>query len=417
MRPAWTRQLLTLPLVLVSCAHRNDNTGPCPVPSAAAAETGRSGAEGPPPPDTRNGASMRPAWTRQLLTLPLALVLLPAPERRCNHKTCPVPSAAAAETGRYVMQPQAAPFSSGFHSARVFLSGAQLARACPRDYSSCMARPDCPHCEGSGWKVVSRGTTGAQALAADKPGTSAAGEPNLVWAVPCDCTTGDRSERALQRARVPERYRHCDFENYETDNEFEDVPLERMASFKRSLAQAKLVTQRFAEEFLPVAEARSEHGLMLIGGCGVGKTHLAIAALKSIVLRGHSGLVYDYRELLKEIQDSYNPENHTTEMSVLEPVLKADIFVLDDVGSSKPSPWALETVGHILNARYNEQRMTILTTNYLDKDSAGYGAASAASRAPGTRAPTIEDTLEDRVGRRIRSRLYEMCRTVEIFAP
>jgi hypothetical protein len=82
MRPAWTRQLLTLPLVLVSCAHRNDNTSLCPVPSAAAAETGRSGAEGPPPPDTRNGASMRPAWTRQLLTLPL--VLMPAPERRCG---------------------------------------------------------------------------------------------------------------------------------------------------------------------------------------------------------------------------------------------------------------------------------------------------------------------------------------------
>jgi DNA replication protein DnaC len=284
-------------------------------------------------------------------------------------------------------------------------------------YSCRMARADCPYCEGSGWKVVERTTEGAQALASDRSGAGA-GEPKMVWAVPCDCTTGDRTERALQRARVPERYRHCDFENYETDNDIENVSREQMAAWNRSLTQAKLVVERFAEEFTPVADARTEHGLLLMGPCGVGKTHLAVSAMKAIVLRGLSGLFYDYRELLKAIQDSYNPESQATEMSVLEPVLKAEILVLDDVGSSKPSLWALETVGHVLNTRYNEKRVTLLTTNFLDSDA---GAGSAVNEAPparvaGMRAPTIEDSLTERVGKRIRSRLYEMCRTVEINA-
>jgi DNA replication protein DnaC len=280
-------------------------------------------------------------------------------------------------------------------------------------YSCRMARADCPYCEGSGWKVVERTAEGAQALAADRPGAGA-GEPKMVWAVPCDCTTGDRTERALQRARVPERYRHCDFENYETDNDIENVSREQMAAWNRSLAQAKLMVQRFADEF-PVG---SEHGLLLMGPCGVGKTHLAVSAMKSIVLRGHSGLFYDYRELLKAIQDSYNPESQATEMSVLEPVLQAEILVLDDVGSSKPSLWALETVGHVLNTRYNEKRVTLLTTNFLDSDATAGTAANGAppARVAGMRAPTIEDTLTERVGKRIRSRLYEMCRTVEINA-
>ena len=155
-----------------------------------------------------------------------------------------------------------------------------------------------------------------------------------------------------------------------------------------------------------------------MGPCGVGKTHLAVAALKEIILRGHSGLFYDYRELLKEIQDSYNAENQATEMSVLEPVLQAEILVLDDIGSSKPSLWALETVGHILNTRYNEKRVTLLTTNFLDSDTpAGGGAPAPSPRVVGMRAPTIEDSLTERVGKRIRSRLYEMCRTIEISAP
>jgi DNA replication protein DnaC len=278
-----------------------------------------------------------------------------------------------------------------------------------------MARTDCPICQGSGWRVVERTAQGAQALASAETSRagSAAGEPKMVWAVPCDCTTGDRTERALARARVPERYRHCDFENFETDNEIENVPREQLQAWNRSLAQAKLVVARFAEEF-PLG---SEHGLLLIGPCGVGKTHLAVAALKEIALRGHSGLFYDYRELLKEIQGSYNAESQATEMGVLEPVLTTEVLVLDDVGSSKPSSWALETVGHVLNTRYNKKRVTLLTTNFLDSDAAVNAASPAASRVAGMRAPTIEDSLTERVGKRIRSRLYEMCRTVEIFAP
>jgi DNA replication protein DnaC len=280
-------------------------------------------------------------------------------------------------------------------------------------YSSFMAQPDCPNCQGSGWKVVERTEKGAQPLSTDKPGISSQGEPKMVWAVPCDCTTGDRTERALQRARVPERYRHCDFENYETDNDIENVTREQLASYNRSLTQAKMLVQRFAGEF-PVG---SEHGLLLMGPCGVGKTHLAVSAMKTIVLRGHSGLFYDYRELLKAIQDSYNPENQATEMSVLEPVLKTEILVLDDVGSSKPSLWALETVGHILNTRYNEKRVTVLTTNFLDSDAVAGTLSGPSPRVAGMRAPTTEDSLTERVGKRIRSRLYEMCRTLEIYAP
>ena len=94
-------------------------------------------------------------------------------------------------------------------------------------------------------------------------------------------------------------------------------------------------------------------------------------------------------------------------------------IVLDDVGSSKPSLWALETVGHVLNTRYNEKRVTLLTTNFLDSDAAGANLSgpSAVSRVAGMRAPAIDDSLTERVGKRIRSRLYEMCRTVEIFGP
>ena len=101
-------------------------------------------------------------------------------------------------------------------------------------------------------------------------------------------------------------------------------------------------------------------------------------------------------------------------MSVLEPVLTSQLLVIDDLGASKPTLWALETVGHILNTRYNKKLVTLVTTNFMDSETSQRAKTVLPS---GTAVPRLEDTLADRVGQRIRSRLYEMCKTVEMIAP
>jgi DNA replication protein DnaC len=286
-----------------------------------------------------------------------------------------------------------------------------------RAYAGVMAQPDCKLCGGTGWKTVEQlaEEEKPKRVSWDKPipGTNTA---RHVWAVPCDCTGNDRAARIVARARIPKRYEHCDFDNFDTNlyDEGREAP-----NWNRSLEQAKLVVEAFARDY-PVG---TETGLLLMGPCGAGKTHLGVAALRQIVVRGHSGLFYDYRELLKEIQGSYNAESQTTELGVLEPVLTADVLLLDDLGASKPSAWALETVGHILNSRYNERRITLLTTNYKDKDDNTETSAPVRPRFPSgqvvsaDREDPREESLAIRLGKRIRSRLYEMCRTIELFAP
>lgn len=143
-----------------------------------------------------------------------------------------------------------------------------------------------------------------------------------------------------------------------------------------------------------------DQGLLLMGTVGVGKTHLAVSILKGLTERGFSCLFYEFGSLLKEIQDSYNTNTKTSELAVLSPVFNADILVLDELGASKPTDWVRDTMAHIINTRYNDQKLTIFTTNYLDQ-----------------RRTDREELLEDRIGIRLRSRLFEMCRTVEITGP
>lgn len=249
-----------------------------------------------------------------------------------------------------------------------------------------MPLENCQLCLGTGWRLIARPDGGGK------------------FAVACDCGSGERAARTVDRARIPKRYEHCDFESYSTDvgKSFQDA---------QSLKLAKMDAQGFVREY----PGSSEKGLLLMGPSGVGKTHLAVAALKELLRRGHQGIFCDYRELLKEIQASYNPQSESTEMRILEPVRNAEILVLDDLGASKPSAWALDMIGLVLNARYNERRVTILTTNYLDDAP----TTEPAPRLPnGQRVNVVkQDSLADRIGERMRSRLYEMCRTVLVFAP
>ena len=114
----------------------------------------------------------------------------------------------------------------------------------------------------------------------------------------------------------------------------------------------------------------------------------------------------------KQVQHSYNPRVAATELEVLQPIFDAEVLVLDEIGASKPTEWVWDTVAHILNSRYNDRRTTILTTNYANLPPAGSAAADTPTQQ--VRSVMRDETLGDRIGERMRSRLQEMCAVVEM---
>lgn len=215
-------------------------------------------------------------------------------------------------------------------------------------------------------------------------------------AEPCECRFEQRIVRLVELASIPRRYQHCSFESYEP----------RFTGADPTLTAAHLTARRFVDGYPVTTEG---HGLLLTGSIGVGKTHLAVGILHSLIVeKGVRGLFCDYRELLKEIQHSYNPQVLTTELDILRPVFEAEVLILDELGASKPTEWVWDTVAHILNTRYNDKRTTIITTNYADQPPGGGTPMTMPQRA------MREETLGDRIGERMRSRLAEMCVVIEM---
>jgi len=241
---------------------------------------------------------------------------------------------------------------------------------------------ECPVCGGTGWKRV------------ELPGKASRVSR-------CDCRVDARAERLLKSARIPARYEHCTLADFDTE----------FPGAHRSLAAARLAAGRFVEEY-PIQKS----GLLFIGPIGTGKTHLAVGIIHELIrTKGIPCLFADYRELLKQIIDSYNPSVQATELEILRPVVETEVLVLDELGSVKSTQWVWDTVSYVLNCRYNENRTTIITTNFLNLEpGALQGPQKNFSQAELARAAARDETLGDRITERMRSRLHEMCRIIEL---
>lgn len=242
----------------------------------------------------------------------------------------------------------------------------------------------CAICGGTGWKTIER----------DKERE----------AVRCECRIRDRGERLLAAAHIPSRYQHCELSNFQCDSD---------NNGQKSIRNARFLAGRFVEEY-----PTDKTGLLFVGSVGVGKTHLSVGIMKELIReKGIHCLFCDYRELLKSIQNSYNPQVQATEMEILRPVFDAEVLVLDELGAVRSTEWVFDTVNYVLNSRYNDNKTTIITTNFpdgaeqKDVDIDNLRSPSTAERA------ARRETLGDRIGERMRSRLHEMCKKVEIEGP
>jgi DNA replication protein DnaC len=237
----------------------------------------------------------------------------------------------------------------------------------------------CPECEGRGHVYIE-----------DETGISSLRE--------CVCAGLVRRLKKVGDAGIPGKFVATKLETYH--------PID--ASQKLALR----VAQDFVKDF-----GTSQQGLLFMGRPGLGKTHLAVAVLKMLILDKRADCKFvDFFQLLSDIRYGYSQD--LSEQAIINPYVSAPVLVIDELAKGRNTEWELTMLDQIISSRYNAaDKITLFTTNYPDQaPHPKKGGTSDTHKAFGNNREALvsEETLQDKVGERIYSRLVEMCRFVKL---
>lgn len=229
--------------------------------------------------------------------------------------------------------------------------------------------------------------------------------PDNVWCLRCMDTgrfhTGGRWVRCrckllpdrialYNRIRLPARHGSSTFSSW------------NMALPDSTPDCVRLMT--WAKDFKPGA-----NGFVLWGPVGRGKTHLLSATLREIVFEhGARARFVEFTHLLSELKASFEQRN-VSSASILDEVMDCDVLAIDELGKGRSTEWELQVLDELVSRAYNAQTTLVATTNYMPGSATGRRPSNLALVGSGSDKEKADaQTLGDRVGDRVYSRLAEM---------
>ncbi len=233
----------------------------------------------------------------------------------------------------------------------------------------------------------------------------------------CSCLYLEHLADALNKAQIPDRYIQADLNSFdlnhlqnEKQKEKLNTNIEKMANLMSYLGENHRNKNKGDMKFF----------VTLFGPVGSGKTLLATAGMKMLMMNyGLSGKFIDFQNLLSQLRAEYDEQK--TGENILKELRLVDVLIIDEFGKGRnDKEWQLEKLDDLVNARYNAQKITILTTNYLPPNFKYLDKEMPMQRNKDIYSPEIplnesfwQQNLLERIGMRMFERIIEVSEFID----
>ncbi len=227
-----------------------------------------------------------------------------------------------------------------------------------------MTKYACEKCKDTGWAEVK--------------------EDGKEFVRRCDCKSTDRLINLCEKSNIPKRFAGHTLEHYYPERS------------NPSQEKAKKIVQKFIEDYPAVLK-----GILLQGSIGLGKTQLLCSIATELMKKDENIDVYyiDWNDLVRQMRTGEGAEtrDYVSIQKIMDRLVQVDLLLFDELAACRVSQWVSDYIYYLINRRYNEDKKIVFATNFYDRVYKGPG-----------------ETLEMRIGDRLRSRLFEMADTIEI---